>query len=347
MTDTDLSCLDVPPRVSVLMPTFNNAPFIAEAIHSVLRQTFADLELVVSDNASTDETGEIVAAYAARDPRVRYTRNPHNVGISGNFNLAYSRAHPGSEFLAILPSDDAWQAGFLAALVGVLEAHPEIDVAHCDALRVDPNGEVLGRLSAQFRMPPSGAHLDLPGLLLGDFFIHTPAAVVRRRALSERLPDRLFEESLTYVADYLMWLQLLCAGLHAYYLDAPLVKFRMHAGSITSQSSRESEAALACLRQEVTILGDYAPRLLPPGLEGVRRQGLSVRLSSLAFRLIALGRAAEAAPLLARAARVSPHHRAGKLVAWGVAALPLPGGLRAKLFRGVGALVRPRALRAF
>ena len=74
------------------LPVYNGADYLAEAIDSILKQSFEDFELLIQDNASTDATGEICRAYAASDPRVRYVRNPQNVGAAGNYNLVFERA---------------------------------------------------------------------------------------------------------------------------------------------------------------------------------------------------------------------------------------------------------------
>src|SRR3989442_1823225 len=71
------------PRVSVGMPVYNGERYLAEAVDSLLAQTYEDFELIICDNASTDRTGEIARSYAARDTRVRYARNEKNLGAGG------------------------------------------------------------------------------------------------------------------------------------------------------------------------------------------------------------------------------------------------------------------------
>src|SRR3954470_1068595 len=76
------------PRVSIGLPVYNGQRFLAPAVSSLLAQTFADFELVICDNASTDDTEAICRRFAERDPRVRYHRNEQNVGAAPNFNRA-------------------------------------------------------------------------------------------------------------------------------------------------------------------------------------------------------------------------------------------------------------------
>ena len=77
------------PRVSLGFPVYNGERYLAAALDSLLGQTFRDLEVVICDNASTDRTAELCAAYAARDARVRYHRNPTNLGAAPNFNRTF------------------------------------------------------------------------------------------------------------------------------------------------------------------------------------------------------------------------------------------------------------------
>ena len=80
------------PRLTVGLPVFNGEDYLAEALESLLAQTFTDFELIISDNASTDGTEQICRRYAARDPRVHYVRQPRNLGISANHNVLVALA---------------------------------------------------------------------------------------------------------------------------------------------------------------------------------------------------------------------------------------------------------------
>ncbi|MBU6498133.1 MAG: glycosyltransferase, partial [Rhodospirillales bacterium] len=117
-----------PPRVSVLMTTWNGAGFIAESIASILAQDFSDFELVVIDDGSTDDTPAILTAIA--DPRLRVLRPPHNLGIAGarNFGFAACRA----PYVAALDHDDISLPGRLAAQFAYLERTPGIVLVGSD-----------------------------------------------------------------------------------------------------------------------------------------------------------------------------------------------------------------------
>lgn len=112
------------PRVSIGMPVYNGAEWIRATIDSVLAQTYRDLELVISDNASTDATERICREYQQRDPRIRYFRNPSNVGVSGNFNKAFERSR--GVFFKWSSCSDLIDPHFIERCVAVLEARPDV-----------------------------------------------------------------------------------------------------------------------------------------------------------------------------------------------------------------------------
>lgn len=120
---------DMPPRISVLMPTFNQASSIRRAIHSLLSQTLPDWELVIVDDGSTDNTPALLDAHltALGDTRIRYHRLEENRGLGAALNVALALAR--APLIAYLPSDDQYYREHLASLVSVLDAHPEAALA--------------------------------------------------------------------------------------------------------------------------------------------------------------------------------------------------------------------------
>ncbi|HLT70875.1 MAG TPA: glycosyltransferase, partial [Acidimicrobiales bacterium] len=130
------------PRVTVGLPVRNGERHLRAAIESILGQTYGDLELVVSDNASTDATAEICAAYAS-DPRVRYERQPVDIGARENFHLVLSRAR--GEYFKWAACDDVLAPTFLERCVEALDADPGAVLAAADIEVIDDAGEPLGR----------------------------------------------------------------------------------------------------------------------------------------------------------------------------------------------------------
>jgi glycosyltransferase involved in cell wall biosynthesis len=122
--------MSVPPRISIALPVFNGERYLAQAIGSILDQTYRDFELIVSDNSSTDRTEEICRSFEAQDPRIRYIRQPRNIGASPNFNVCYALAS--GEYFKWAAHDDYLEPSYLAECVEALDANP--DAVLCQSL---------------------------------------------------------------------------------------------------------------------------------------------------------------------------------------------------------------------
>src|SRR4051794_25259685 len=112
------------PKVSIGLPVYNGEAFLAEAVESLLAQTFTDFEILLVDNASTDRTQEICRAFAARDPRVKYHRNETNIGGGPNWNRAYDLTPSDSTYFKWAAHDDRHAPDFLARCVEALDRDP-------------------------------------------------------------------------------------------------------------------------------------------------------------------------------------------------------------------------------
>ena len=132
------------PSVSIGLPVFNGARFLPRALDSLLAQRGVTLELIVCDNASTDETAAIAATYAERDSRVRVSRSAVNLGVERNFARALEQAS--GEYFMWAACDDWWAPDFAARLVAALERLPGAVVAMSAVDRVDETGRVLDRV---------------------------------------------------------------------------------------------------------------------------------------------------------------------------------------------------------
>lgn len=133
--------MSVTPRVSIGMPVYNGEEFLAHAIEDVLAQTFTDFELVISDNASTDSTPAICAAYAARDARVRYYRYEENRGASWNFDNVFHLSR--AALFKWQCHDDRLEPWMVERCVEVLDREPEVVVCYTRARFIDPSGNTV------------------------------------------------------------------------------------------------------------------------------------------------------------------------------------------------------------
>ena len=121
--------------VTVAIPTYNRAALLREALESVLAQTHSNFRLVIGDNASTDETADVVASYC--DTRIEYVRSEHNIGMIANFNRLIELTE--TEFLMLLPDDDLLYPDYLNSVLEVLKRNPRVGLVHTafDVIDID------------------------------------------------------------------------------------------------------------------------------------------------------------------------------------------------------------------
>jgi glycosyltransferase involved in cell wall biosynthesis len=129
------------PLVSIGLPVYNGESTLEQAIGSILGQTMPDWELLISDNGSTDRTGEIGREAALRDPRIRYHRQDTNVGAPGNFSFLLRGAS--SEYFCWMGADDVWRPQFLERCLGRLEGNKEYGLAFGNIVNIDGKGEEI------------------------------------------------------------------------------------------------------------------------------------------------------------------------------------------------------------
>lgn len=143
------------PLVSIGLPVFNGADYVAEALESLCAQTYPDLEIIVSDNCSTDETHRICAAMAARDPRIRLSRTEVNVGAANNFNRVVELAK--GDFFAWANHDDLWDPHYVERCMAALDADPSCVLAYSKSTTIDEHGAATCRLNGDLGLDDATA----------------------------------------------------------------------------------------------------------------------------------------------------------------------------------------------
>jgi glycosyltransferase involved in cell wall biosynthesis len=146
---------DGPPLVSIGLPVYNGEQYLSASIDSLLDQTYANIELIICDNASDDRTQEICEKYAANDARVRYHRNEHNIGGARNHNLTFTLAR--GKYFRWAAHDDLAEPELIERCVEVLEAHPEVVLCHTDFVHIDAAGAITGHISRNHCGAPHAA----------------------------------------------------------------------------------------------------------------------------------------------------------------------------------------------
>ena len=282
------------PRVSVVVPAYNYAAYVGACLASVLGQRgFADLEVVVVDDGSTDGTREAVAPFL-RDPRVVLVAHERNRGHVAAVNEGLRRAT--GEYLARVDADDFWDPEFLARTVPVLDAHPEVWLVHTSCRLVDADGRVTSERGAPIPYPDGFRGDPLPWLLF-DNFVPPAGALFRREAL-ELIGGR-FSEEVPYSEDWRLWLAV--ARRHPVaYVDAPLAAYRVHGRNLHSalQRTRRAEESERRILDEV-----FADPLLAPEHRALRGRVYARRARRHADAYFGFGDRAECRRCLREAAR--------------------------------------------
>jgi glycosyltransferase involved in cell wall biosynthesis len=201
----------VRPRFTVVMPAYNTAAIVGDAIRSVLQQTCPDFELLVVDDGSTDGTADFLDATCS-DSRISLVRQ-ENSGAASAKNNAVRRAR--GELVSFIDSDDMWMPSYLEAMQTALDQAPEAGFAYTDAWTLDPAGRRIGKATAmEWQRPPAVSPPTAELLLLELLdrnFVYT--AVTVRRSVIEHVG--LFDETLRGAIDYEMWLRIAAHGYGA------------------------------------------------------------------------------------------------------------------------------------
>jgi glycosyltransferase involved in cell wall biosynthesis len=139
-----MSAATAVPRLTLGLPVYNGERYLAESLDALLAQTYTDFELIISDNGSTDRTGEIAREYEARDHRVRYVHHPVNRGSTFNHNFVIEQAR--GELVKWVSHDDLYDPELLQRCMDAIDARPEIALAHAWTAFIDEEGQVTHKI---------------------------------------------------------------------------------------------------------------------------------------------------------------------------------------------------------
>jgi len=153
------------PRLSVGLPVYNGEPYLRASIESLLGQSYENFELIISDNASTDNTADICRDYAKSDSRVRYFRQPSNIGLAPNHNFVFAQSR--GELFKWAANDDLYARDLLRCCVEALDAHPEVILAHSWSAVIDENDKVTQALEYPLATDSSRAPERFRSIIFG------------------------------------------------------------------------------------------------------------------------------------------------------------------------------------
>src|SRR5271170_4602024 len=134
------------PLVSVCLPLYNGEKFLAQAIQSVLNQTYKNFELIIADDGSKDQGPAIVKELAKTDKRIKFQQNAHNLGLFQNYNECMRLAQ--GKYIKLFAQDDLFEPNILERMVAVLEQNESVSLVSCTRTWLDDNGNKIAPVSA-------------------------------------------------------------------------------------------------------------------------------------------------------------------------------------------------------
>ncbi|AFY71824.1 glycosyl transferase family 2 [Thalassoporum mexicanum PCC 7367] len=264
------------PLVSICIPTYNAAEFIAETLNSAIAQTYSNFEIIISDDSSSDETAAIVASCQEQlgDQRDRLRWLSHDrYGVVGNWNFCISQAQ--GKYIKFLFQDDLLRPDCLTQMVALAEQDEQIGLVFAprhvictDQASFDPL--YINITEAWSKLEPIQSGLDLlsdPKLLTPPFNkIGEPTAVLIRTEVFEQVG--LFDINLVQVVDLDMWLRIM-TQFKIGFIDQVLSDFRVHQHQQSNQNEHSGQSWIDDWRLQFKMLGDRAYANLP---ESVKQQ---------------------------------------------------------------------------
>lgn len=220
------------PKVSIVLPCFNGAKMLGEAIDSVITQTFKDWELIIVNDCSTDNTLDIASSYAEQDPRIKVFSNERNMKLPATLNHGFREAN--GEYWTWTSDDNLLLPNMLEEMVSFLDKHPQVGLVVADREIIDVSGNVLNTVIVQD---------NLQDLL--PLFNVVQSAFLYRKEIALAIGE--YREDLFLVEDYEYWLRMSEFTVFAH-LPRVLYKERKHPNSLTSTRQKEIAERLTELR---------------------------------------------------------------------------------------------------
>lgn len=255
------------PLVSIVLPTYNRAHLLPRSIDSVLAQTYAEWELVIVDDRSTDDTRAVVAEYLRRDPRIRYVENTHKQGCAGARNQGREAAT--ADFIAFVDSDDTWRPHHLQSIMDLFAVNDDLDWIYADSEIVE-DGVVVTRsvfrelwpTRHQLRVSRRGALsvMESDGLLEHaiqyGLYAACQSSVMRRRLFE----TTSFDEDLQATEDWLFALEIVYKGYKIGYVDDVHFTYVLHPHSISANPKSKTVGENLAVYEEFEKFYEIVPR---------------------------------------------------------------------------------------
>lgn len=171
------------PKLSIGLPVYNGERYLPAALAGLMNQSFRDFELIIQDNASNDRSEDICRSFAATDPRIRYQRNPVNLGAAANYNLCLEQAR--GEYFKWAAHDDVCLPGYLQACIAALDHDPGVVLCHSLSMAIDQRGRRLGVYDREPAAMEEKCWRRFAGVILEPHYCIPVFGVMRRHVLEQ------------------------------------------------------------------------------------------------------------------------------------------------------------------
>ncbi|GAB1544294.1 hypothetical protein NUACC21_69700 [Scytonema sp. NUACC21] len=230
------------PSVAICIPTYNQAQYLIHSVSSACSQTYPNVEVWVSDNASTDNTPEVMAKLCQQFPQLRYHRHPENMGMMPNCNWVLSQ--PNAEFVIRLDSDDVVLPSYVETLVALMQKYPEAGWAHVATLEIDQTGKFLSERRVMRKHEFQNADEALRASVSG---LRTASSIFMFKAQALREVGFYGDVRLGYSEDYDLAVRMSDAGYGNVYSDTILAEYRVWTDAEHTRPKRKGDQLRAYL----------------------------------------------------------------------------------------------------
>lgn len=211
------------PTVSIILPAYQHEEFVGQTITSVLAQTYSDWELIVVDDCSPDSTWEVIQTFT--DPRIRASRNPENLGVSGTYNAALAASR--GDIIMALGSDDLFMPTKLEDQVRFFDENPTVSIVGTHLQVLTDDDDTRASVTSWFN---TSEDLNQPDAWVWQNRLAQSSVAITRRAHATLGTSRT---DLTRTPDWELWLRSVRLGLAMQVIPEPLTAYRVRGGSVT------------------------------------------------------------------------------------------------------------------
>lgn len=230
-------------KVSVIIPTYNRSAYLKLAIESILNQSYTNFEIIITDNASTDDTETVVKAF--NSDKIKFFKNLENYGVVRNHNIAIEKSS--GQYIHIFSDDDLMEQNSLEAKVKILDELQNVGLVHSNINTINADGEIIdsNHWARNYFNKWQKTH-SLNSIFTGKYYlkvlyshwniISMPSVMIRRNLLEK---TGVFDNNTHFLCDWHLWMRL-CLFCDIYYLNDKYVKYRIHTSNTISDSKEVS-----------------------------------------------------------------------------------------------------------